>query len=282
MYTNGPNISFPSGETAAKFLLGRWSSSDGKIYKCTAGLRPHGSINSDVLDLTRQPSVSMRLLGDPGIFTVVANGVIAVGDRIYPADAGKVGTTPTGYCLGVALVAAAADGDEIQALIDIRREGGLLYASQAASTNLASLSAETNFDKYFTLPANTLRAGDILRVRAAGLNVTFNSTNTMLKKLKLGTTTMLAMPAVTGSSGDIWSFEGLFQVRSIGATGKIFPFGSYGNGVADTATMKPVQSTEQTVDTTAALAVAVSDTHSASSASNVSNLQALAVELLRL
>ena len=51
--------------------------------------------------------------------TMVANGVIAVGVRVFAAANGKVSalaTTVDGtyYCVGVALEAAAADLDEIQ------------------------------------------------------------------------------------------------------------------------------------------------------------------------
>jgi len=64
-------------------------------------------------------SCAVRLLGShDGTITMVASEACAAGVRVYANNAGKVNDLPaaaaTYFCVGTALTAAAADGDEIE------------------------------------------------------------------------------------------------------------------------------------------------------------------------
>lgn len=56
----------------------------------------------------------VRLRSAQGTTKMVASAAIAVGAAVYGAAAGKIATTVSGSRLGVALTAAAADGDTIE------------------------------------------------------------------------------------------------------------------------------------------------------------------------
>lgn len=61
-------------------------------------------------------NIAVDLASLEGTSVVVASGAIAIGASVYGAASGKVGTTDTGSPVGVALTAAAADGDRIEVL----------------------------------------------------------------------------------------------------------------------------------------------------------------------
>ena len=62
---------------------------------------------------------TVRSRNHPGSRKMVANAAIAVGAQVFTAAAGKVGATATGaFREGIALTAAAADGDVIEVLTD--------------------------------------------------------------------------------------------------------------------------------------------------------------------
>ena len=157
----------------------------------------------------------------------------------------------------------------------------LLYSSTAASSAVTNTTTETNFDTNFTIPANTLKAGDVLRVRAQAIATATNSTDTLNLKLKLGSTAVLATGAVDVANNDVGYIEADVVIRTIGASGTLVATGVTALGVEGTVTAKPGKLASTTIDTTAATACAISATWSVASASNSCRLDVFDVQLLR-
>src|SRR5438132_13058854 len=102
------------------------------------------------------------------------------------------------------------------------------------SSAIANTATETAFSTgSVTISANTLRAGDILRVRASGrfsttvaptmqCNLRWVSVNTN----PIIVCTSVITDPVSGAVNEQWDFEALFICRSTGATGTVDGTGS--------------------------------------------------------
>lgn len=102
-------------------------------------------------------------------------------------------------------------------------QGGIVYRSVAASTAHTSTTTEALFDTgQFSIPANTLAAGDIITVQYWGIATATTNTDTLTIKLYLGGLGGTAI--CTGTATDIadnvvFSGEAQIQIRTIGASG---------------------------------------------------------------
>jgi len=153
----------------------------------------------------------------------------------------------------------------------------LLYSATAASALITNTTDETAFDKTYSIPANTLRVGDVIRIKGHVTTPSTNSTNTLTLKVKLGSTILLASAAVDVANGDIGAFEVEVIVRTVGASGTIVAIGDIGLGVIGTVGLNPKLLASTAIDTTAAQAVTVTATWSAASESNTVRLDSLSV-----
>ena len=75
-----------------------------------------------------------------------------------------------------------------------------LFSSVAASTAISNTTTETLFDQSYTLPANILQAGSLLRIRYQGIQTAQNSTNTLALKLYLGGLTGAALQSIAAAA----------------------------------------------------------------------------------
>lgn len=153
-----------------------------------------------------------------------------------------------------------------------------LYANTAASAAISNTVAETAFDKSYTIPANTLAVGDIIRVRVQVIATSTNSTDTLTLKLKIGTTVIIATAAVDVANNDIGYIEADLIIRTIGASGTFVATGNQGLGTPGTVTAKPFNLASTAIDTTATQAITVTATWSVASASNSCRLDILTVD----
>lgn len=98
----------------ARHLLWKQGSTDNGIALCAATDLPLGTVDN----VTTQVGISqtVNLLGKGPTKKMVANAAITAGARVYTAAAGKVSPTFGGtlFQVGIALTAAAADGDIIE------------------------------------------------------------------------------------------------------------------------------------------------------------------------
>jgi hypothetical protein len=158
---------------------------------------------------------------------------------------------------------------------------GYRYVQTAESAEHENTVTAADFDKSYTIPANTLRVGDVIRVRAQVKVVDNNSTDTLTLLLTLGGETLATTGAVDVADGDVGFFDATIVVRAIGATGEIQATGLQALGVPGTVTAKPFFVNDATVDTTAGLKVAVNADWSVAHADNEASLSLLTVEIIR-
>lgn len=163
---------------------------------------------------------------------------------------------------------------------------GVAGLALAASTAVSNTTTETMFSNFITLPANTLVAGSLLRIRYQGIATSTNSTDTLAVKLYLATattagaitgTTLISHAATDVANNDVFSGEYEIAVRTAGSSGTMVGCGTYKSVPAaeGTATYKDDILASTAVDTTAALYVGVSATWSVASASNSCRLDFL-------
>lgn len=158
----------------------------------------------------------------------------------------------------------------------------LLGFLQADGSTVANTTDETAYNKSFTIPANFLKAGQVVRVRAGG-RFSCTGTPVLNNRLKIGITVgppvsggqLIGSNGFTcssGASGLGWRVDTDLVVRSIGATGSISPSNSQSNVATIGAAL--------TVDTTAAIVIHPTAQWDAASASNTVTLTQFSVELL--
>lgn len=101
---------------ASRHLLYQQGSTDGGIAVNIATTPPLGTV--DNIETSTGVGMTVLLLGKGGTKKMVANAAISAGARVFTAAAGKVSPThgSTLYQVGIALTAAAADGDIIEVL----------------------------------------------------------------------------------------------------------------------------------------------------------------------
>lgn len=152
------------------------------------------------------------------------------------------------------------------------------YTNTAASAAVTNTVAETAFDKTYVQPANTLRAGDVLKIRLLVRATSTNSTDTLNVKLKIGTTVLAATGAVDVANDDCAYIDVDVVIRTIGATGTLVAMGQTSLGVLGTATFRPAHLASTAVDTTAAQTISATATWSVANAGNSCRLEILSVE----
>lgn len=209
-------------------------------------------------------------------------------------DGGPVPVNVTGYCRALVKAAAVVTAGvtllepvDDQFYLQPCSKSGVLYSSTAASTavnintNATSASA---FDLSYTLRANTLNAGDLIRIRGKGTFNTTNSTDTAKVSVKIGSDVVAVTPTVDTADGDIFYFDVVVQIRTIGTSGTYVAAGktfagtaAAAAGAADISSAAFVGSTAINTTTTNAITVTVEHPTS-SSGQKTSTLDILAVE----
>lgn len=163
----------------------------------------------------------------------------------------------------------------------------LLYVATAASTAISNTAAETVFDINYTLPANSLKVGDVLRIRYQGIATGTNGADTLLIKFYIGGltgTALLVGTATDVANNNVFAGEVTITIRTIGANGTFVAVGTHteapaASGTASQATVEITASTA--IDTTAAQQLTAAATWSAANAGNSVRLDAFTVERLR-
>lgn len=162
--------------------------------------------------------------------------------------------------------------------------GGVVYSSVAASAVHSDTTTEALFDKQYSIPANTLVAGSVVKVRFQGIATATNSTDTLTIKLYIGGlsgTAILTGTATNATDNDIFTGEALIQIRTAGASGTLVAIASGNIVPAATRVAVPVFqiTASTTIDTTAAQVVGVGADWSVASSSNSARLDIMVVEI---
>lgn len=161
--------------------------------------------------------------------------------------------------------------------------GTTAYAMVAAGTALTNTTTETALGAY-TIPANRLSVGSVIRVYYQGIATATNSTDTLAVKLYIGGlsgTALISAAAVDVADNDLFFGTCMIVVRTIGSSGTIVAHGTYKTTAAEgTATIKDDVLASTTLNTTVTKDITVSGTWSVASASNSCRLDILTVEIL--
>lgn len=163
------------------------------------------------------------------------------------------------------------------------RLGGIVYNSAAVSTTITNTTTETAFDTNYTLKANSLRAGDKIRIRYMGTTPTTNSTDTLTIKVYIGGiagTALISGAAVDVANNNTFEGEVEITIRTIGASGTFVATSKYQDPGAAGSTAEKTAVTQSTaIDTTATQQVCVSATWSVASTSNIARLDIISVQV---
>jgi len=162
--------------------------------------------------------------------------------------------------------------------------GGIVYSATAASTAVTATSSETAFSNKYTIPANSLVSGMVLRVRFQGIVTAANSTDTLTIKAYLGGlsgTALVTSSATDASNNDIFEGEATITIRTDGASGTFVGTGKFTKveAASGTATEVATATASTAIDTTATQDIAISATWSTNNAGNSCRLDILNVEV---
>lgn len=181
-------------------------------------------------------------------------------------------------------LASAGDGTLLVSGTPSLVPAGLLFRSVAASTAVSNTTTETLFDQYYTLPANALRAGDVMVIRAQAIATATNSTDTLTLKLYIGGlagTAIANTGAVDVANNDVGEIVATLVFRTVGASGTFVATGYTSLGVGGTVTAKAFLLASTAIDTTASKVIGVGATWSVANPGNSCRLDILEVELTR-
>lgn len=163
----------------------------------------------------------------------------------------------------------------------------LVYAdgSVPGGNTVASSAAEVTFASTYTIPANRLVAGSLIRIACRGVLSTDVAPPSMTLKLKVGGTTYLntaAVVQVASLTDQGWALIADLVVVSIGAPGSIEAQGEAKFATASTTAMLEMLKNTSAFapDTTGTLAIEVTAKWSAAAAANTITLRTMTVEIL--
>lgn len=152
----------------------------------------------------------------------------------------------------------------------------------APSTTITNLGTETTFSNgSYSIPANSLAVGDVIRIRAKAFLIAVNSTNTHRVRLYINSTTLADSGAIAMVANDYVAITAHLTIRSIGVSGTFVASGIVSFTIAGTATNAPFTIASTTLDTTAAAVVAIKSLASATSAGNQIRLDEFSIDLMR-
>lgn len=141
----------------------------------------------------------------------------------------------------------------------------------AASSTITNTTTETAFSTTFSIPANRLRVGSVLRLRARASVSSGDSTDTLTLRARLTNAAGALLgegPAVdvTNGGGDVGDIDLEMIVRTLGGGGTMMTSGKIGLLTAVTSTGS---AGAVTIDTTAANVLVITAQWSVASASNI-------------
>lgn len=170
------------------------------------------------------------------------------------------------------------NGYEIEG-VDSENLSRLLYSTVAASTAFGGSGAnvEANFSTgSYTVPAASLAAGDVIRIRAYVTVPTTVSTDTLRIYVNVGGiagTAVYDSGAINVSDADLFLADVAISVRTVGATGTMYAVATSQSTQATTFALRAPQAAAlSSIDTTASLALTVSAVWSTENA-NACSLQ---------
>ena len=210
----------------------------------------------------------------PGAFTT--DLILGQGGTIHNTDANNVAITEA----NINAVGRLTTTDGV-ASGTARVVGGLAYSQTAASTAVTNATTvEQYFDKTYSVPADTLKAGTVVHLKLAGIVTGSASTDTLTIKLYIGSTALVTTAAVDSEDNDIWYADVDVLVRTAGGSGTFVAIADYQDPDAGTLATKRTLTGSTAIDTTGANVIRASATWSATNATCTCRQDILTVEIL--
>jgi len=183
------------------------------------------------------------------------------------------------------------NGLELNAPEGVAAVGGKLFVNAAASTAISNTSAETDFSLNYTLPANSLKVGQVIRLVCRGTLNTHSTAPTLIMRVKFGATVLALTPTwttIASTANRGWEITFDTIVTAIGTGGTVEALGvfttSTGAAAAVTNQMLDLKNATPTspvtVNTTVAQTLQVSAKFSVASVNNSMTMRQMIVEVL--
>ena len=154
-----------------------------------------------------------------------------------------------------------------------------------AGNTVANTTTETAFASSGSIPANTLAAGSVVRIKLWGTYGTTVVSPNLTGKLKIGSQALLntgALSAAINLSNAGWFADASIVVQSIGGSGVIDAqgFAEFASAATTGLSVNVPNTSTFTVDTTTTQAITVTIQWSAANAANTITLRQMIVEVL--
>ena len=161
------------------------------------------------------------------------------------------------------------------------------HQSNVAITEHENSVTETLFATgSYIIPANTLAAGSVIRMRGLVLVTDNNSTDTLTLLVVIGTAppttqdTLATSTAVDVADNDIYTFDTTIIVRTIGSAGTYVSFTHHTTVDATAGAVLNASTVSAAIDTTVAQTVGVTADWSVAHADNEAQIEMFTVEIL--
>lgn len=157
-------------------------------------------------------------------------------------------------------------------------------ATRPANNTIANTAAQTSFGSTYTVPANRLRVGSVIRTVLRGRFSTDAAPPTIIFRFLYGGSTVLANSAFSTAflANAGWTLTVDVVVATLGATGTAEVHGELKiqSAAADSAVLVLGDAAATTIDTTVTRSIAVSVQWGTASANNTISLHLMSVEIL--
>lgn len=161
-----------------------------------------------------------------------------------------------------------------------QQQGVDLLTETAASTAVTAGTATVFSNGTKTIDGSKLKAGDMLRIHAAGIIGTTTGNETAVVAILVGTEVVGSTSTLDVTDADVFVLNLNVVVRVAGASGKLLASGSQSIGPPASATLKPLCSSELSEDiSSTALTVTCRITHSSTGESSI--LHTFTLEIIR-
>lgn len=216
---------------------------------------------------------------------VDTSSAVAVGVAVYLSDtAGGWSLTPgtAKRQVGIVAVVSATVGS---ILLDPEAFGAnnvdIVGNTVVSAAITGTTETATSFDKTRVIKGGRLRAGSQIRIRAMGVHTATTGAETNDMSLLLGSEVLATRTGIDPANNDVFMFDVLVQVRTIGATGTIVGMGIMAFGAPGTANPVAIVKASAVIDTTADLTVAVQiDRQAAAADSDSARLEIISVDII--
>ena len=153
----------------------------------------------------------------------------------------------------------------------------VLFASAVQTTHTNSTDAADLCS--YTIPANTLEVGDILRIQVRATVTDNNSTDTLTPIFNFGGTAIASGAALDVVDSDVIWVDAIVAVTAIGSGGTMTAHSEIRTDAAAATTVRATTALSSK-DTTAGLALALNVDWSVAHAENIVRLDSFIVELI--